>query len=294
MSIELTFQEAILTTWNLFRRNIKFFAVLALIYTILLQSTIQGKLDAIGLLPGGFIITGVLNVALGGWPGLFRLVVSVIGIALTIIMQMGLISITLSLIDGNIPRYSQLYEKDSPLIKEYKHLASYIIATVIYFLLIVIGFICLIIPGIYFEIKYMFFTFIIIDKNMGPIEALKKSGEITKGIKLDLFEFMIAFFVCTLPLNVILFALIGFRATYPTLSNPIITLLSTFLTFPITIFMGILYRSALTAKSHLENKDQNNNQLIERTNKKLPISNTATEEVVTEESDADAYNIIDS
>ena len=166
MSIEISYKDAVLTSGRIFKNNIKFIFIVSIIYTILLQSISQGKLDAIGLLPGGSIITSALTTAFSGRPEVLQVVVGIIGIALMIVMQMGLISISLGLIDGNRPRFSQLYDKDSPLIKEYPKLKNYIILSIIYGIAVVIGFILLVIPGIYLWVKYMFSSYLVIDKNM--------------------------------------------------------------------------------------------------------------------------------
>ncbi|AZR73372.1 hypothetical protein BBF96_08240 [Anoxybacter fermentans] len=46
-----------------------------------------------------------------------------------------------------------------------------------------------VIPGIIWWIKFRFFSYFIVDKGFGPIKALKKSSEITRDVKLDLFLF---------------------------------------------------------------------------------------------------------
>ncbi len=56
-------------------------------------------------------------------------------------------------------------------------------------LIVIGGLILLIIPGIYWALKYQFTTNIIVDQNIGILEAMKKSGEITEGIKLQLILF---------------------------------------------------------------------------------------------------------
>jgi uncharacterized membrane protein len=49
--------------------------------------------------------------------------------------------------------------------------------------------ILLVIPGIIWSIRFHFFSYLIVDKGVSPIEALKKSSKITKGTKWDLFLF---------------------------------------------------------------------------------------------------------
>lgn len=49
--------------------------------------------------------------------------------------------------------------------------------------LIFLGFLCFIIPGIYLSIRWMFAELLVIDKGLRPLEALKASSELTKGVR---------------------------------------------------------------------------------------------------------------
>lgn len=46
-----------------------------------------------------------------------------------------------------------------------------------------VGFLLLIVPGIIFALMFLFTTFIVIDRQLGPIEAMKESNRITRGHK---------------------------------------------------------------------------------------------------------------
>ena len=52
-----------------------------------------------------------------------------------------------------------------------------------------IGFVLLIIPGIILSIMFQFAPYLVIDKGMGPIEALKESARMTSGYKWNLVRF---------------------------------------------------------------------------------------------------------
>ncbi|MBP6925579.1 MAG: DUF975 family protein [Candidatus Pacebacteria bacterium] len=63
-------------------------------------------------------------------------------------------------------------------------LLSFFAVSIIYQILVLIGLILLIIPGIYLAIRYQYATYIIIDdKHISIGKAFKRSAEITKGIK---------------------------------------------------------------------------------------------------------------
>jgi uncharacterized membrane protein len=51
---------------------------------------------------------------------------------------------------------------------------------------VVLGIILLIVPGIIFGLMFMFAQYIVIDKEIGPIEAMKESKKITDGHKWNL------------------------------------------------------------------------------------------------------------
>lgn len=66
---------------------------------------------------------------------------------------------------------------------------KYLGASILYALAIVVGLVLLIVPGIIFALMFMFTTFIVIDRGLGPIEALKESNRITYGHKWSLLGF---------------------------------------------------------------------------------------------------------
>jgi hypothetical protein len=71
----------------------------------------------------------------------------------------------------------------------YHLLFKYLISSICYFVILLIGILLLIVPGIIFAIKCQFFGYLIVDQDSGPIDALKKSWAMTKGHKWNLFVF---------------------------------------------------------------------------------------------------------
>lgn len=108
--------------------------------------------------------------------GLLSLVLWVV----SMLVSLGLIKITLKIIDNKKTEIVDLFNG-------YPQLLNFVVASIIYSIIVVVGLILLIVPGIIFSIKYHFYSYLIVDRNMGPLEALKKSGDITKGSKWQLF-----------------------------------------------------------------------------------------------------------
>lgn len=68
-------------------------------------------------------------------------------------------------------------------------------ATMIFFLIVGIGFVFLILPGLFMLLRFRFFFFFIIDKNVGAIESLKLSFRATRGLEWDVLGLTILCFV---------------------------------------------------------------------------------------------------
>ena len=62
-------------------------------------------------------------------------------------------------------------------------------ASLLFTLMFVVGLLLFIVPGIYWALKNQFYGELIVDKKMGALESLKKSSEITKGVKWQLLGF---------------------------------------------------------------------------------------------------------
>ncbi|MBF0489807.1 MAG: hypothetical protein HQL15_04225 [Candidatus Omnitrophica bacterium] len=88
---------------------------------------------------------------------------------------------------GFLKAYLKIARDEEPEIAElfsnWRILIPYLLGALCYGLVIMGGFILLIIPGLIFMLMFQFCFYLIIDKGLGPIKALKRSREITKGSK---------------------------------------------------------------------------------------------------------------
>ncbi len=124
-----------------------------------------------------------------------------------IIAKMGVIKITLDVIDKDETNLNTLFSCTQLL-------GKFILGSIIYGLIVVAGLIFFIVPGIIWAIKYQFFAYLIIDKKLDPMEAIRKSGEMTAGNKGKLFWLCIVLML----INIVGAAclLVGLFATIPT------------------------------------------------------------------------------
>lgn len=69
---------------------------------------------------------------------------------------------------------------------------KYLGATLLAGVVVAIGFVLLIVPGVILALMFMFATYIVIDRGRGPIEAMKESRNITRGHRWQLLGFALA------------------------------------------------------------------------------------------------------
>ncbi len=138
---------------------------------------------------------------------LFRIVTVLLSWAINIVLGIGILKIALSFCDGQKPTVGTLFDA-------WDCFWRYFGAAILYFLICLGGFILLIIPGIIWAIKYSQCLYFVVDRGLGPVQALKASGRTTMGVKWELFGFNI---LCALInwLGVICL-IVGIFATYPT------------------------------------------------------------------------------
>ena len=156
--------EAIRFGWTTTKNNLGFFIALLIVIGLF-----YFVLD--------FIIELIKDEAL-----ILSSIMSIVFWVLDMVIQMGLIRISLRFCDNEKGEFADLFSCFPLFFK-------YLFGSILYGLIVVGGMILLIIPGIIWGIKFQFFSCFIVDKGVGPIEALKRSSAITKGAKWDLFLF---------------------------------------------------------------------------------------------------------
>jgi uncharacterized membrane protein len=97
-----------------------------------------------------------------------------------------------------------------------------VLANLIVFALIMLGFVMLIIPGIIIACRLAFVSYLVMDKNLDAMKAVEKSWQMTKGHGWTIFGMaIISFFVCIAGLIVffvgIIVSLMWVHAAFATL-----------------------------------------------------------------------------
>ncbi len=150
--------------WRIMKRHFWFFIGIFII-TILLE-----------IIPN--VLAGIVAEQVPTLSLLINLAAGIIGM----IAGMGVFKIALKFCDDEPIEIADLFSC-APLFMKY------LLGSILYGLIVAAGLILLIIPGLIWAVKFQFFSYCIIDKKLGPIEALKASSRMTRGVKWDLFVF---------------------------------------------------------------------------------------------------------
>lgn len=162
-----------------------------------------------GLMFGYMVISVLLSFALVPLAGdalLGSLLVHILSLAIGIVFSLGYIKNVFQALDGMEPQFSAYMVKLSQA-------GNYLLAGIIMGLLVGIGIILLIIPGIYIAMRLQFAMAYIIEEDADAIDALTRSWNLTKGHCLNLF----LLFLIMIGLSILgmLLLFVGFFVTVP-------------------------------------------------------------------------------
>ena len=156
-----------------------------------------------GILVGGFAVGAFVMILTSSIldtpnmdPGIASFIMGLASMVIGVFVEMGFTAFALRAHDSI----------DSVAIKHLWNPATfwkYLGAKIINGVIVVLGLILFIVPGIIAALGLMFSTYLVIDTHTGPIEALKESWRVTKGHKMQLFLLMLA---------IVLLNLLGFIA----------------------------------------------------------------------------------
>lgn len=165
------YKDSIQTGWNAATGQIGFFAPFLIIAF------------------GATFILGSVAEAAEGSPAL-AIAAGMAQLFFAVFLNMWMICIALRAIRGE-----KLELKKAFSYADMSSFRDYFIATLLYFVVLIAGFLLFIIPGIILALSLPFYGYLIVDKKLTPVQALLKSMEITQGRRLDLLVFFVFLWV---------------------------------------------------------------------------------------------------
>jgi uncharacterized membrane protein len=125
----------------------------------------------------GLLVLGwVIFIAIGMMPVFVSdsWVVMVVAWVFDLVVWMGLIRMTLRFVDGDKGELADLFSTFPLILK-------FLVASVAVGVVVMVGFCLFVIPGIYWSIRLYMFPWVLVDKDVGPFEAMRQSWEMTRG-----------------------------------------------------------------------------------------------------------------
>ncbi|MDH6535665.1 hypothetical protein D0T51_11105 [Parabacteroides sp. 52] len=164
MKPAFTIQEVLQTSWKSFKEQIWIL---------------------VGLFIGFSILSGVISFFASPASTLSIIVVNIISLVISNIFLLGYYKNIFQALDHIEPQFSAYGQQ------AHKFFTAFI-ATLLFSILVLCGFVLLVIPGIYLSVRLQFFLCFIVEEDAGIIDSLKRSWEITKGQFLPLFLLLLA------------------------------------------------------------------------------------------------------
>lgn len=100
--------------------------------------------------------------------------ISLISWTASLFLQIGLTRASLNIVSGEEATVATLFSQGDKWLKSMG-------ATILYFLMVAVGLVLLIVPGIYLALRFVMYQHAIVDRNMGIREALQYSADLTKN-----------------------------------------------------------------------------------------------------------------
>lgn len=152
------------------------------------------------------LVSGVIDYVVTGDPDRQSVIGGLINLLLGTLISMGVSAFFLMASrDPERVDYAALWHPQDYL----KFLATQVLVGIV----VAIGFLLLVVPGIILSLVLLFATLIVIDRGLGPIEAMKESHRLTSGHKWSLLGFVIVLAILNL-IGVLVFG-IGFLVSFP-------------------------------------------------------------------------------
>jgi uncharacterized membrane protein len=191
------FSDVLSYGWNVMKTCLGFFVGLGIVWLVITNATT--------------IINTVLRrtIYAESFPPSLRIFMIIASWIIGIVIGIGITKIALSFCDERKPAFSTLFNAS------WNCFWRYLAAGILYMLIFIAGLILLIVPGVIWSVKFGLWPYFVVDKGLGPIQALKASSRTTMGVKWDLFGFGV---LCAIfNLAGLLCLIVGVFVTYPTI-----------------------------------------------------------------------------
>ncbi|CAN5573439.1 hypothetical protein BH11CYA1_BH11CYA1_20770 [soil metagenome] len=119
---------------------------------------------------------------------LYGFVTGILSLVVNAILELGMINVQLRVLEGEDAKVSDLFSAK-------KLMLTYVMGNFCFNFMLFWGYICFIVPGILVSIAIQFYSYFIVDKEIGPIESIRASWIASRGARLNIFLMVVLFHV---------------------------------------------------------------------------------------------------
>jgi uncharacterized membrane protein len=167
--MKLSVKECLTFGWRTFKARPKFFILVS--FTLLAISIVSGVFQN--------VLTALLGKSLGGAASF------IISFVIDMFMGMGVVAVYLKAHDAVMaPSLRDLWNP-KPF---WRYFSTYIVMCV----LLLIGYVLLIVPGVILSILFSFALILVVERGLKPIDALKESARLTRDNRWEIFTLLLA------------------------------------------------------------------------------------------------------
>ncbi len=174
MSDSFSIKKYIGLAWTIFKSSWKTYYKITIIVGLLL---------AIVTIIFNMVSLSAISTSGGDQSASASLIKNSLGIVNSLLMNYFAIGLTLAvlmIVRGQTPTFNVF----KVTIRQF---INVLVVNLLYGIIILVGYILLIVPGVIWSLKYTYASTLVIDLKMRPLEALKASSTLTNGIKWRLF-----------------------------------------------------------------------------------------------------------
>jgi len=174
----------------------------------------KGLISQIWLLAGlliGYVIVSLSLILFIPFPeqgtiSVAGMAITLLSLVLSLLFSLGYTQNMFQTLDGEEPQFSAYGQQSRKSI-------TWLIAGLIYMVVVIVGLALLVFPGIYLAIRLQFFYTSIVEEDTGIMTSLKRSWEITRGQTIPLFWLLLV--AIGLTVLGLAFFVIGIFITFP-------------------------------------------------------------------------------
>lgn len=132
-----------------------------------------------------WVVTAVVNWLATDTSGVVRFIMGWVSFFVSQLVALVWISLGLAIVDGREITTDTVLPSGGTFV-------SYLIASLLFSLMLGVGLILLVIPGLIVAVVFGLYGWALVDKNLDPLEALRHSSRITRGRRGQVFLFVLA------------------------------------------------------------------------------------------------------